>query len=143
MSEEEIIKTINVNLDKIKSLCTDDCINKTVVIDPLEYAIKGLLDLYNKEKEKNEKLLDEAMVTYFDDEEIKKSIANYLEKLLEKNIQKDYISKDKIRAKIEPKLKELDKEIKTEYEVYGNSKELQDLEDIYNFLIDIKELLEE
>lgn len=62
--------------------------------------------LLKEEKEKNVKLLDEAMVTYFDDEELKKSIANYLEKLLEKNIQKDYISKDKIKAKI----KELENE---------------------------------
>jgi hypothetical protein len=62
--------------------------------------LNGILDLYNKEKEKNAKLLDEAIVTYFDDEELKKSIANYLEKLLKKNIQKDYISKDKIKEKI-------------------------------------------
>ena len=41
---------------------------------------------------------------------------------------------DKIKAKIEPKLKELDKQINEEWKKYGNSKELQDMEDIYNFL---------
>lgn len=51
-----------------------------------------------------------------------------------------YVSKDKIKAKIEPKLKELEKEIDHEWKKYGNSKELQDMEDMYNFL---QELLEE
>lgn len=42
--------------------------------------------------------------------------------------------KDKIKAKIEPKLKELDEQINEEWKKYGNSKELQDMEDMYNFL---------
>ena len=41
---------------------------------------------------------------------------------------------DKIKAKIEPKLKELDEQINEEWKKYGNSKELQDMEDMYNFL---------
>lgn len=44
------------------------------------------------------------------------------------------IWKDKIKAKIEPKLKELDEQINEEWKKYGNSKELQDMEDMYNFL---------
>lgn len=43
-------------------------------------------------------------------------------------------SNDKIKAKIEPKLKELDEQINEEWKKYGNSKELQDMEDMYNFL---------
>ena len=41
---------------------------------------------------------------------------------------------DLIKAKIEPKLKELDEQINEEWKKYGNSKELQDMEDMYNFL---------
>jgi hypothetical protein len=85
MSEEEIIKTININLDKIKSLCTDDCINKTVVINPLEYTLKCLLDLYNKEKGKRKDLEDRLFI------EIEKNNNILIETL---NI------KDKIREKI-------------------------------------------
>ena len=50
------------------------------------------------------------------------------------------IHKAKIKAKIEPKLKELDEQINEEWKKYGNSKELQDMEDMYNFL---QSLLEE
>ena len=48
--------------------------------------------------------------------------------------EKNHISKDKIKAKIEAKLKELDEQINEEWKKYGNSKELQDMEDMYNFL---------
>ena len=63
--EEKTIKTIKEKLEIIKSLCTDDCINKSVVIEPLEYAIKGLLDLYNKEKEKNKELENLDLTTIY------------------------------------------------------------------------------
>lgn len=54
--------------------------------------------------------------------------------LVNEEKETDYISKDKIKAKIEPKLKELDEQINEEWKKYGNSKELQDMEDMYNFL---------
>ena len=41
---------------------------------------------------------------------------------------------DKIKAKIEPKLKELDEQMKKEWKEYGNSREYQDMEDEWNFL---------
>lgn len=41
---------------------------------------------------------------------------------------------NKIKAKIEPKLKELKEQINEEWKKYGNSKELQDMEDMRNFL---------
>lgn len=47
---------------------------------------------------------------------------------------KEVIDVEEIKAKIEPKLKELDEQINEEWKKYGNSKELQDMEDMYNFL---------
>ncbi len=47
---------------------------------------------------------------------------------------------DKIKAKIEPRLKELDEQMQEEYNKYGNSREYQDMVDEYNFL---QSLLEE
>ena len=41
---------------------------------------------------------------------------------------------DKIKAKIEPRLKELDEQMKKEWKEYGNSREYQDMEDEWNFL---------
>ena len=55
-------------------------------------------------------------------------------------LYKNSVSKDKIKAKIEPKLKELDKNMKKEWQEYGNSREFQDMEDEWNFL---QSLLEE
>lgn len=92
-------------------------------------AIQGLLDLYEKEKEKNINLTQELekrkWVKIKENGEVEPAF---------------FISKDKIREKIEPKLKELDKQINEEWKKYGNSKELQDMEDMYNFL---QQLLEE
>ena len=56
-----------------------------------------------------------------------------------KNFELEFLDTDKkwenkIKAKIEPKLKELDEQIQEEWKKYGNSKELQDMEDEYNFL---------
>ena len=65
MSEEEI-------LEEIKSL------------SPSADAIQGILDLYNKQKEKNKKLEEERT-------EIRKKIGKYI------NRNDNYISKDKIR----------------------------------------------
>ena len=51
---EEDIKTIQEKLKIIQSLCTDDCINKSTVIQPLIYAIQNLIARY-KELELNDK----------------------------------------------------------------------------------------
>ena len=95
MSEEEIIQ----HFEFIKSGIKEE--TKFIDISILEY-FEGLLDLYNKEKEKNKELLENATVTYFNDEELKESVGNYLGVLLKKNIEKDYISKNKIREIIYP-----------------------------------------
>ncbi len=87
LSEEEIIKNIKEMIQ-----WSDHSTYKM--------ALQGLLDLYNKEKAKNKELLENATVTYFNDEELKESVGNYLGVLLKKNIEKDYISKDKIREQI-------------------------------------------
>lgn len=74
MSEEEIINEIKEKVDTIKNLCTDDCINKDLVIKPLEQAIEGLLDLYNKEKEKNEKYKKSNKLYYIHKDKIREII---------------------------------------------------------------------
>lgn len=122
LSEEEIIKEVESAIWFMK----EDNYNVNTFVK----AIQGLLDLYkeknkqiqveiegrnilvglnenlkeelNKEKEKNKELLENATVTYFNDEELKESVGNYLGVLLKKNIEKDYISKNKIREIIYP-----------------------------------------
>lgn len=80
MSEEEIIKILNSYTTDLYHSYKGDVILK---------AIKGLLDLYNKEKEKNKELIKK----YMEAESIK--------------FWNNYISKDKIKEKI----KEWDKGI--------------------------------
>lgn len=43
-------------------------------------------------------------------------------------------NENKIKAKIEPVLKQLDTKMQEEYNKYGNSREYQDTVDAYNFL---------
>ena len=58
MSEEEIIKIIQELKDGVERYGFDYTVEETVVINKNEYdAIQGLLDLYNKEKEKNKLLI--------------------------------------------------------------------------------------
>lgn len=57
-------------------------------------AIQGLLDLYNKEKEKNKELTDEYMIQ---------------KHLINADFLKDYISKDKIRELQNKYKKEIEK----------------------------------
>ena len=158
MSEEEIInhlKDLKENLEPISN--SFDLLSKQAIqglldlyskekeenrimkaeferLENIEDDTAQLKLLLKEEKEKNVKLLDEAMVTYFNDEELKKSIANYLEKILKKNIQKDYISKNKIKEKI----KECEKR-RTKYNILKFDKD-----ELIDFCIEIlKELLEE
>ena len=73
MSEEEIIKIIKKELTFFR--CTADDIK-------FKDAIKGLLDLYNKEKEKNKELEEENKI---------------LTKQLNSAFDRGFIHKDKIR----------------------------------------------
>lgn len=111
MKEEEIIEIIKEFLE-LREIHSKNSLLTKSYLEVYQEAIQGLLDLYKKEKEK--------------DTHITKEIVEF--------VNSHYISKDKIREKIESKLKELDKQINEEWEKYGNSKELQDMEDMYNFL---------
>lgn len=96
------------------------------------YSYNDLYDLEKAEREKEIKLLREAIEKQSKEiEELKRYEEGY--KLLSYSLD-NYTSNDKIKAKIEPKLKELDEQINEEWKKYGNSKELQDMEDMYNFL---------
>lgn len=79
MSEEEIIENINEMIE----LIDDECYIS--IPEDIE-SIKGLLDLYNKEKEQLELTRrDNAIIV----------------SRIEKNVEKNYISNDKIKDKIE------------------------------------------
>ena len=58
----------------IENLCTDNCINKSFVIDPLKYAIKNLLKRY-KELEENNKELKKYYASRKEVEDLKETIA--------------------------------------------------------------------
>ena len=68
----------------------------------------------------NKRKLEDMTFEYFNDYEIKTIVSQYLEDFLKEIIKKEYISKDKIKAKIE----ELEKDLK-EYE-NGQEWEIQD-----------------
>lgn len=86
LSEEEIIEECNeLAENKLHQLgeCWDEEYSKK--------AIQGLLDLYNKEKEKNKRIKDGVLI-----------VGRRNGKSAEQKIILDkYISKDKIKAKIE------------------------------------------
>lgn len=93
MSEEEIINkvdkfiyTVTVILPTYSTKIPEYCIDEEAWI-----AIKGLLDLYNKEKEKNEK--EQRRIYRFG----YNNACNDIGKLNDKN----FISKDKIKEKLE------------------------------------------
>ena len=52
----EDIKILEEKIKIIESLCTDDCINKSTVINPLKYALENLLTRYKQLEKENEKL---------------------------------------------------------------------------------------
>ena len=85
MSEEEIMDNIKdfLQLEEIHS--NNNAIKSFLSI--YQEALQGLLDLYNKEKEKNKKLIDGQIET--------------LEKILAPKLLEKFISKDKIKEKIE------------------------------------------
>ena len=65
---EKDIKIIEEKMEIIEHLCTDDCINKTTVIQPLKYALENLIKRYKELEEKYKRLSIEAQATAFDDE---------------------------------------------------------------------------
>lgn len=83
---EEDIKTIQEKLKIIESLCTDDCINKSTVIQPLIYAIENLIARYKETKQE----LESVKEIYY----------------TQKEIETNYIPKSKVKEKIDSKFKE-------------------------------------
>ena len=91
MSEEEIFKILE-EACILDPLCYEvDCLNEKEL-----QAIRGLVDLYKQEKEKNKKI------------EAKLGIVNWAEKTWSNILDEKYISKDKITEKI----KEIEKKDK-------------------------------
>ena len=89
MSEDEILNTIN-NLFKTIGIGNE----------PFFIAVKGLLDLYQNEKEKNKRLEIELEIKkYCKVDELTNDLINY--KNLAKKYQGNCISKDKIRKCIQ------------------------------------------
>lgn len=96
MSEEEIIKILKeINVVDFFNTYTD---NTTDFSEPRKYcdAIEGILDLYNKEKEKN-KELEEKLQQYKKIEEIVNTITDDEIRNAIKNAEKDYIPKSKVK----------------------------------------------
>ena len=103
MSEEEI--TINI-LKNWENLCLDIEEDYT----DLKNSINMILDLYNKEKEKNATILRGNIETF--------------KKLLGEEFEKHYINKDKIKEKI----KILEMEIR--YDFIDNTKAIKVLKEL-------------
>ena len=84
---EEDIKILEEKLKIIESLCTDNCINKSTVIEPLKYAIENLINR-NKELEK------QVDLEYVEENYIEKSKV-ILKSKVEEYIQELEIEQDK------------------------------------------------
>ena len=131
--KEEINNPVEVPTDKFN----------TFILYNIESArtILNLIEKQSKEIEEYKKQLDLDYVDkHFVPIERYNQLEKEIEELKEKNeylpnwVSKKYVSKDKIKAKIEPRLKELDEQMKKEWKKYGNSREYQDMVDDYNFL---------
>ena len=97
MSEEEIIEILE-DRDMFIDTLYENYRQSTVTVKPFDKAIQGLLDLYQKEKEKN-KELDKDL---HDDKEYIRELHHKLTNAIEiKYIHEDYILKSKVREKIE------------------------------------------
>ena len=83
---------------------------------------KTLLNLIEKQSKEIEELNSDLEV-------FKRALTD-----IEVVYNKNYTSNDKIKAKIEPVLKQLEREMEEEYNKYRNSREYQDIVDAYNFL---------
>ena len=83
-----------------------------------QYGKRKLIDIIEKQQKEIEELKEEnekyKNPPFFDED--------------------NYTENDKIKAKIEPVLKQLERKMQEEYNKYGNSREYQDIVDAYNFL---------
>ena len=126
------IEELNSDLEVFKRALTDIEVvyNKNYISKDKIKEILGIEEDIN-----NEKLL--SLLQTIVDENAR------LEDIEDRKVQIEYNNvfnkgvksvEDKIKAKIEPKLKELDEQMKKEWKEYGNSREYQDMEDEWNFL---------
>ena len=71
---EEDIKIVKEKIEIIENLCTDDCINKSTVIEPLKYALENLLKRYKELEEENKSSKETINI-----------LTNKLEKVVDEN----------------------------------------------------------
>ena len=95
--------------------------------DTFAEILLNLIEKQSKEieelKEKNKYIEDRA--------KIGKNIQTFINK---NYVEQEYISKDKIKAKIKPVLIQLERKMQEEYKKNGISREYQNIVDAYNFL---------
>ena len=137
LSEEEIIKDIVeiVELAKKEIENNDENITATLDLQDLK-SLKGLLDLYKKEKEKREIAEENHKVLSLDLGKALKELGLYEDIIIADElvleINKRFVSKDKIKAKIE------------EYNKQRQKAETQKINDMFVDYIDVlQELLKE
>lgn len=109
LSEEEIVEDAKQYINNIKELLNngknDMTEQENIDFYTLQIVIQGLLDLYNKEKEKREIAEENYKVLSLDLGQALKELGLYEDTIIADElvleINKRYISKDKIKGKIE------------------------------------------
>lgn len=134
MSEKEIIEGINkvLEIEKNTIHCSDGLYD-------FYRIIQGLLDLYNKEKEKNKKLTN--TIKYIKEEkERNKELLNEKESIFDKGyLEGTRDGEEAIRDEIRGKIKELEEDDDTNELLFKlSSAEIRNI-----IRINLKELLEE
>lgn len=124
--EEKKVIDLLKNIDKQKCMMlkcpvVKNNIERQLKIIELNRTIRKKSKEIEELQVNNKKLQDKCKELIFEKQELTSALL-------------DSTPKDKIKAKIEPKLKELDKNMKKEWQEYGNSREYQDMEDEWNFL---------
>ena len=121
MSEEEVIEIIKDFLE-LREIHSSDSMTKSY-LSVYKEAIQGLLDLYNKEKEKREIAEENHKVLSLDLGQALKDLGlpedTIISDELVLEINKRYVSKDKIKEKIE-EYYEYDKKMQKEKDWHTN-----------------------
>ena len=90
------IEILEEKIKIIESLCTDDCINKSTVIQPLKYAIENLIQKNKELKKKKEK-------DYIPKSKVKEKIEELNKRIyyLNKELAEAYIQREKLGTETE------------------------------------------
>lgn len=123
MSEEEII-----------NILSDEIVSLNVGHEKYKQAVKGLLDLYQKEKEKNKRFFNGEIFTKNQIEIVQKAVKEGIEEQVPKEM-KNFISKNKI--------KELSNKYENEIDKTGFLVRLNQFNLLRVVINDLDELLEE